>query len=491
MYSEFDSYIDDGIGEDREQDTVLDNCFTLFRGKQEARLSVLFILLNLIVVFVRPQNELGFLSIIKFPFLVSLLPSLMWLMYGVRQKWTPQMWVMFLFVVQGALLVPFATNNRMAFEGFRVLFQLFISVSFPIIVFCRDGFTIRRLWKLFLFISIYWAFYSFSHSGRGPGDYLGDENDFGLSMLMMLGLIVGGINIFTKRFYKFLVLCVCVILICGIIATASRGAFVGLMCLFAYLVFKSNRKFLVTVLISIVFVVGLSLAPKEYVDDMRSISNTNQGTAKERREYWKVAWLVFTDFNHIIWGVGMKNLPSRTNEYEPDENYAPTGRSISGRAAHSLYFTLLPELGLIGLVLFLCMLWHSFMPNSRYKKNLNVLLTELESLHDSVTTADELRKRRVYEKTRLPALADDYFEVIEKLRVEIKMLSMLFLGINAAWIGVLTSGAFITVLYYPPIWLLAALSASAQAYFVKINRFITECEIEVQSVAGLVDDKDS
>ena len=54
-----------------------------------------------------------------------------------------------------------------------------------------------------------------------------------------------------------------------------------------------------------------------------------------------------------VFGVGQGNYNWNVHFYE-DLNV--TGQSSGGRAAHSLYFTLLPELGLLGVTLYVLIL---------------------------------------------------------------------------------------------------------------------------------------
>ena len=57
-------------------------------------------------------------------------------------------------------------------------------------------------------------------------------------------------------------------------------------------------------------------------------------------------------FDNPVMGVGQGNYPWHVGEIEEEMGVQWQTRSLSGRAAHSLYFTLLPELGLIGTLIY-------------------------------------------------------------------------------------------------------------------------------------------
>jgi len=60
-----------------------------------------------------------------------------------------------------------------------------------------------------------------------------------------------------------------------------------------------------------------------------------------------------SNLHNPVFGVGVTNYPWRVVEYEiTSGEIAPNKRLQGGRVAHSLYFTLLPELGTVGTICF-------------------------------------------------------------------------------------------------------------------------------------------
>ena len=102
-----------------------------------------------------------------------------------------------------------------------------------------------------------------------------------------------------------------------------------------------------------------------------------------------------------------------------------------GRVAHSLYFTLLPETGLAGTLLFAGMLWGNY-KDHRY-------IVEIERNKSKLLNQANLTK-----------------EEVELVSAFIRKLYYLSLGYSGAMIAFLTTGTFISVLWYDYFWMLTS-----------------------------------
>lgn len=134
--------------------------------------------------------------------------------------------------------------------------------------------------------------------------------------------------------------------------------------------------------------------------------------------------------DHPIFGVGPRNYGMWLADY-----YIPYGvkdpANMWGRAAHSLYFTLLPETGLAGTIVVTLMLWNN-VKDLKYVGGL------------------ERRKAQLIERAGLDGVSAE--EVSRKLR----SLHVLSLGFGGAFVAFLTTGAFISVLWYGYFWMLTS-----------------------------------
>jgi len=166
----------------------------------------------------------------------------------------------------------------------------------------------------------------------------------------------------------------------------------------------------------------LAVAPGYYWDEIRSIRTENTednryGTGAQRVYSWKLGWRLFL-MNPII-GVGQGNYQWNVGEAEDQAGVQWKTRSIRGRVAHSLYFTLLPELGIVGSILYFLMIFFSF-KDLKYIKDISKKRKDIAS--------DEYSKKIYYQA----------------------------LALEASIIGFLVSSVFISTLYYPNFWLLCA-----------------------------------
>jgi O-antigen ligase len=140
---------------------------------------------------------------------------------------------------------------------------------------------------------------------------------------------------------------------------------------------------------------------------------TTEGTGAARKYAWQIGWEMF--LANPVFGVGQGNFPWAFTYYEGEKTFLE--RSFAGRAAHSLYYTLLPELGLVGVFLFLGMNYHIY-------KDLTLV-------------------RRLYKnKSRLQQSEDTRYFFFMSCALE------------ASLVAFLVSGYFISVLYYPSFWTL-------------------------------------
>jgi len=133
-----------------------------------------------------------------------------------------------------------------------------------------------------------------------------------------------------------------------------------------------------------------------------------------------------------ILGVGQGNFPYVFRKYEIKAGYGEEGyhgRSVSGREAHSIYITMLSELGIIGTCIFIGMIINTF--------------SDLKTI----------RIRSFYQKKKVsaPIFNSNYF---------------LSLALEGSLVAFLVSGAFISVLYYPNLWVLMGFIVSLKRIVV-------------------------
>jgi O-antigen ligase len=339
------------------------------------------------------------------------------------------------------VLAPFAYNNGMAVRFTRDFGLMTVGAILPIMCFVDTFARFRKLLRFWVWIHVPLALYSITHRGVGVGSFLADENDFAIAMNMAIPYAFALLAVekgTTRRTCLFGALG---ILVLATAATLSRGGFIGLAALGCMLWVRAPRK-LVSLVVVVVMAVGLVvLAPATYWKEVGTIStSTNENDTGYKRLYlWKLAWRMFLD-NPIL-GVGPANYQYNNQFYE-DEKETARGFHSWGRVAHSVYFTLLPEYGLVGTVLFFIIVIKGIMARRRALR----------------TCRSQLARQDLSPESR------------ERIRFYQQMLA----GMDGVIVTFLVTGAFIAVLYYPHLWVLTAFTAAA----------VRLVEIEVTRIAA-------
>ena len=353
----------------------------------------------LLLEFGRPQDLVPVLSLLHLPGLVSALLLLALILSGRAELSDKQTRLFALLLLLMALHVPLARNNYFAFHTAKYMLMTFgaylaIAISVDTL---RKFRTFITLW---LGVHFFLALHGIAKQGRGVGGFLGDENDFAMTLNMIVPFSFFLALSEANRTKKMLYMALTSVFVLANIFSFSRGGFVGLLAVALCCWLRSPKKLRSAVVIAALGLVVSLYAREGYQARIQSAweEGASAGTGEDRLYMWKFGWKMFLD-NPVI-GVGQDNFPVRFADYEGDERLY--GRTRMWRAAHSVYFTLLPELGLVGALIFFRMLYWI---------------------------------RRDVATIRRSSTIVPYGNAIE-----------------ASLIGFLVSGIFISTLYYPNFW---------------------------------------
>jgi O-antigen ligase len=395
------------------------------------------ILAYFLVDYGRPQDWIPAIGLIK-PGTLVLGTSAVVLLSSGRIRLPAVGRLILLFVCLLALSVPFADNRHWAFNKTFDFSVFLFGAVLPIIVFVDSAERLRALIGFFVWIHVPLALYSLTHRGVGVGSFLTDENDFALAMNIALPYAVALLILTRSALHRLLLLGAVALFLGAIVATMSRGGFLGLIAVGAVLWLRSRHKIrglIGVAALALVFAIvarsqsdfGHHGEARSYWEEMSTIGTAAEegDTGETRLELWGIAWRMFLD--RPVFGFGPYNYGFRAADYET-EYMRSHGRHAWGRMAHSLYFTLLAENGLVGTIVFggiVLVGWRS--------------RRSIES--------------RCRQTVRGGTERSDEVEVA-------RQLAQIAVATDAAVAAFLVCGAFISVLYYPHIWVLAAMSAS-------------------------------
>lgn len=212
------------------------------------------------------------------------------------------------------------------------------------------------------------------------GHVLGDRNELSIAMAMLLPICFYLLREFgtSSKILKFGFFGLIALLVIAIIGTNSRGGLIALAAVCIYLFIKSKQKLGFSILIIIAIFGFAHFIPDEWFERMNTIAQA-EGDASfmGRVVAWKLSFILAAQ--NPFFGGGFKALeyfPVWTALSQDFHHYAffYTGNALpsttQARAAHSIYFQVLGDHGFIGLMLFLSILFMTFMKTSAIvKKN--------------------------------------------------------------------------------------------------------------------------
>lgn len=363
-----------------------------------------------------------------FPTLMIALLLVQWLTTPGKNLSNPQTRYYLMFIVLMLVQLFFARNVGWSIRALKSVLIYGISMYLFRVQFIDSYSKLNKYIQLYVVLGVYFAFFGVINSGKVGVHVLQDENDFCLLMNFMLPFAFFlGLDAKDPKKRKFY-FALAIIFVAGNIASFSRGGFIGLAAVSLYLFFKSHYKLVFMLMAAVIALATVTFAPQKYLDEIGSIDSQSykRDTGAQRVESWKAGWEMFKD--HPIIGVGAQNFGIwHADYYEKEKNSA----RMWGRAAHSLYLTLIPEMGVIGTLLFLGMLWanyrdHCYICGLAKRKNDLFALSKLGAA-ELAGIDDNIRKF--------------YF------------LSLAFSG---AMVAYLVTGVFISVLWYSYFWTLSA-----------------------------------
>ncbi len=406
-------------------------------AKKESNIGFYLVMMAMLFEFGRPQDVVPQLKVLPIPtFLdVSLFVAVLVSGKAIFANTQTKLWLALLAFM--ALWVPFARNNFWALMTLKEMI-LYFFFYLGIVTFVNTTSRMQKVIFMWLGVHAFLGVNGILHHGQGVGGWLGDENDFGMEMNVAVPVAFFMYQAAPTQRAKLLYVILLGLIVMSVVSTSSRGAFLGLLAISSYCWFYSPRKMMS--LIVGICLAGLVLiaAPQEYWDRISSItddSTMESGTAGQRMFTWGIGWEMF--LANPVFGIGQANFPWTIGEYLGGRTWQT--KSLSGRQAHSLYFTLLPELGLVGVILFGTMIYLNYR-DTRVRQFFPVVL------------------RRIGEQPAKEQAGEP----------ELVRAALFGNAILGGMIGYLTTSAFISTLYYPTFWILmglaVALRNTTQAY---------------------------
>jgi len=267
--------------------------------------------------------------------------------------------------------------------------------------------------------------------------FLGDGNDFGLSLVIVFPLMLYLYMDSKKKYARLFYLTLTLFFVLSVIGTQSRGASLGLGAILVFLWSKSQKKILGFFAIGVLsFTVVLFAAP-QYFQRMATLSHPEEeGSAKGRIDAWTTG-IGFAVSSPVI-GIGVGNY----------------GRLNHNKTAHSMYFLALGEMGFPGAIFILGYVI------SNYRK-LNSRIKGFKK--EEKKCKEEYKKRKELERIHGIQEKEHNHEIQENGGFQSH--EKLFTYLCCSMVGLAVSGAFLSCLYYPHIYVLGGMIVAANQIY--------------------------
>ncbi len=265
--------------------------------------------------------------------------------------------------------------------------------------------------------------------GVSEAGFLGDENDLALALLVILPITAALFQAGSQR-QRMIAGAAFITIVFSVVFTFSRGGFIGLAFALLALGYVSEKR-VVTVGTLAAFLAAIwIITPAAYHSRIATISQYSKDeSAQGRILAWQAARAMFRD--RPFFGVGPENFETAYGLY-----YKPPGAQAIWRAAHSIYFECIGELGTAGLASFALIVFFTLRTLNRIRRSNHALW-------------------------------------YRKMAAGIAVGTMVYL----------VSGAFLSALYYPHLYFMAAISVIlAQCAGISSGQSINPQEVNDNAV---------
>lgn len=368
--------------------------------------------------YVRPQSIWSFLNV--YPYWARtfiILAFLGWLIDPKRRfVWNRITTGIFIFLYLIILSSIFAYWPEISWNSFMNYFN-WVVVYFVL----TQTVTTRQRFFIFLVIfflcsfklSIYgartWVLRGFSYADwglAGPEGFFENPGELAIQMLVFAPIAIFfsiGIKSFLKRWQSLLFYLMPITAALTILGTNTRGSQLAMVGQFFALIMMMKQRVKLLIVILFIGFIGYQLIPPEQMKRFQEVGK--DGTSKQRLLYWGHGWQMIKD-NPIL-GVGFFNFAPYYDRYYPEDLELEFLKGA--QLPHNIFIQVGTDTGFPGIAVFVYLIWAGF--------NLMRKLGKTGSL-----------KR------------DSFILYLTK-------------GMNLALLGYVVAGQFVTVAYYPFLWI--------------------------------------
>lgn len=208
------------------------------------------------------------------------------------------------------------------------------------------------------------------HNVLGPaGTMIADRNHLSTALALALPLLYYLVNYSRHRLVRWGFLGGFGLVALTIVGSGSRGGFIALAIVSGWLVLTSRKRWSALVLLTVLALVFASFAPEQWLNRLSTIESAGEDASFMGRVIaWKVSSAIA--LSNPVFGGGFHALQVQWIWDQFKESPGLLGflnlpvPEFSAKAAHSIYFEVLGDMGFVGLIIFMAILLHAI--RSRY-----------------------------------------------------------------------------------------------------------------------------
>ncbi len=332
------------------------------------------------------------------------------------------------FAVYGFILLTFismtyALDSKLAAERGYIYLNWLIVFFMTISLVSNE-----RRFAFFLFLYLLWNFKLSQHGAiswaqrgfgftkwgiSGPQGWFQNSGEYGLQMAMICVISLCfflGIRQYLSGWRKWLILAIPITSFMTVLASSSRGDYLALVAGFLWLAFAAKGRRLFTGFFVICILgIGYWGMPTKMIERFTMAGDTNDYTSYTRETRWKAGFEIFRD--HPVIGIGTGSwVPYYIKNYPRED-----GREGWG-LPHNSFIEVIGDYGSVGLLFIILIFGGMFFLNKRTRDMAN--------------------------------------------RYDDQVPFWLSRGFDAATIAYIVGGSFMSVFYYPYVWVHAAMIIS-------------------------------
>lgn len=303
----------------------------------------------------------GFAFSFPFASVIGAATLFAWLISKEPKKipWTPVTITLLLFTLWMTVTTPFAFNQEAAWYQWDKVMKIMLMTFVALSVMQSKKRIILLTWVIALSLAFYGVKGGVFTVMRGgqymvlgpPGSFIGTNTEIALALIMALPLL-RFLQMQLKpenRWGRWAFTAAMVATGFAIVGSYSRGALLGGFAMLMFLWLKSHKKLLVGLILFIAVPPMLMFMPGKWVDRMHTIQTYEEdGSAMGRINAWGYAINLVKD--RPLVGGGFECWTG-----DLFDRWAPDPSQVND--AHSIYFEVLGEQGIPGLVMFLLILY--------------------------------------------------------------------------------------------------------------------------------------